>query len=69
MALRFNSTDSVDKRKAETMWALKCVVCDWSVSSEEKIPDLFKVKFSDSQIVSEFHQSNQNELHQTVIFD
>ena len=69
MALRFNSTDSVDKRKAETMWALKCVVCDWSVSSEEKISDLFKVKFSDSQIASEFHQSNQNELHQTVIFD
>ena len=57
MTLRFNSTDSVDKRKAEIMWALKCVICDWSINSAEKIPDLFKVMFSDSQIASEFQMS------------
>ena len=57
MTLRFNSTDSVDKRKAEIMWALKCVVCDWSINSAEKISDLFKVMFSDSQIASEFQMS------------
>ena len=57
MTLRFNSTDSVDKRKAEIMWPLKCVVCDWSINSAEKISDLFKVMFSDSQIASEFQMS------------
>ena len=57
MTLTFNSTDSVDKRKAEIMWALKCVVCDWSINSAEKISDLFKVMFSDSQIASEFQMS------------
>ena len=54
MTLRFNLTDSVDKHKAEIMWVLKCLVCDWSINSAEKISDLFKVMFSDSQTASEF---------------
>ena len=57
MTVRFNSTDSVNKHKAEIMWVLKCIVCGWSVSSAEKISDLFKVMFSDSQIASEFLMS------------
>ena len=56
MALRFSSTDSMDKRKAE-MWALKCVVCDWSINSAEKMSGLFKIMFSDSQIASGFQMS------------
>ena len=68
MTLRFNSTDSVDKRKAEIMWALKCVVCDWSINSAEKITDLFKVMFSDSQIASEFQMSG-TKLSYLINFD
>ena len=68
MTLRFNSTDSVDKRKAEIMWALKCVVCDWSINSAEKISDLFKVMFSDSQIASEFQMSG-TKLSYLINFD
>ena len=45
------------KRKAEKMWVLKCVVCEWSVNSTKKIFDLFKVMFSDSQIASEFQMN------------
>ena len=68
MTLRFNSTDSVDKRKAEIMWALKCVICDWSINSAEKISDLFKVMFSDSQIASEFQMSG-TKLSYLINFD
>ena len=59
MTLRFNSVNFVvDRWKTEIMWALKCVVCDWSINSAEKISDLFKVMFSDSLITSEYRMSH-----------
>lgn len=59
MTLRFNSADFVvDRWKTEIMWALKCVVCDWSINSAEEISDLFKVMFSDSLITSEYRMSH-----------
>ena len=47
MTLRFSSTDSMDKRDAE-MLAMKCVVCDWSINLAEKMSDLLRVMFSQS---------------------
>ena len=37
MTLRFNSTDSVDKRRAEIMWTLNYVVCQWFINSAKKL--------------------------------
>ena len=58
LTLTLKSTDSVEKRKVEIVWILKCVVCDWSASSAEHISDLFKTMFLDSQITSEFQMSH-----------
>ena len=57
LTLTLKSTDSMEKRKAEIVWALKCVVCDYWANSAEHIPKLFKALFSDSQIASEFQTS------------
>ena len=54
MTLKFKSTDSVDKRKAQSMWTLKRVVYDWTISVAEKMSYLFKVMFSDSQTARKF---------------
>ena len=35
------STDAVEKRKAEIVWVLNCVVCDWSANSAEHIFNIF----------------------------
>ena len=57
LELNFTSNDSPAKRKAEIMWALKCVASDWSASSAEQIYNLFKDMFSDSRIASDFKLS------------
>ena len=57
LTLTLKSADSKEKRKAEIVWALKCVVYDYSASSAEDISNLFKTLFSDSQIATEFQMS------------
>ena len=41
LTLNFTSTYSQTKRKAEILWALKCVESDWSANSAKQISNVF----------------------------
>ena len=48
---------SVEKRKAEIFWALKCVFSDMSTFSVDGVINLFEVMFSGSEISKDFQMS------------
>ena len=54
LTLNFTSTYSQTKRKAEILWALKCVESDRSANSAIQISNVFVKLFPNSQIASNF---------------